>query len=332
MPSAPRLRRQHDGRRHRSAAAARRRRRAAARRQPRRLGPAGNGGGHAVRAGPHLRARPGRSARPTPFAASTTWCWPAPRPCRVSACRPPCCPDGWPPTGSPEPSTSRVATHIGRWADMIRSELDAAGVHDPALRERLRTLPGAQRRARQHLLPRDPAAGARAAPCGARAVRVRPSSRRHPRRLRSHREHRRARRTASAAGHAAVQSACPASGLRRRPDPAGGGAHRAPVRHPLGDVRRLPDVDADGPDRDRLSGPGRVGALHARLGRGDRTADAAGARHRRPARGGRTVRRRAGKGVPAHQLPARRRRGPAARPGVSARRRAGRPPASTATC
>ena len=44
--------------------------------------------------------------------ASTTWCWPARRPCRASACRPHCCRDGWPPTGSPAavaPAAPRAA-------------------------------------------------------------------------------------------------------------------------------------------------------------------------------------------------------------------------------
>ena len=97
------------------------------------------------------------------------------------------------------------------------------------------------------------------------------------------------------------------------------------LRHRLGPVRRLPGVDADGPDGHRLSRPRRAGALHVRLGGGDRPADAADSGHRRPAGGRRAARRRARKGVPAHQLPARRRRGPAARPGVPARRRTGRP-------
>ena len=44
---------------------------------------------------------------------------------------------------------------------MIRSELDAAGVHDPALRDAYRRCRAAQRRARPHVLPRHPAAGAR---------------------------------------------------------------------------------------------------------------------------------------------------------------------------
>ena len=67
---------------------------------------------------------------------------------------------------------------------MISSELDAAGVRDPALRDAYRRCRDDQRAARAHLLPGHPAACPAAASRRARAVRVRPARRRHPRRLR----------------------------------------------------------------------------------------------------------------------------------------------------
>ena len=98
---------------HRATAPTRRRRRSAARGRSGRLGPSGHGGGHPVRAGPHVRPD-----RPVPAGQH--------RPrhrqrgagrfvdgARVSACRPRSCPGGWPPTGSPESSTRRRP--ITRW-------------------------------------------------------------------------------------------------------------------------------------------------------------------------------------------------------------------------
>ena len=68
---------------------------------------------------------------------------------------------------------------------MISSELHAAGVHDPGLREAYRRVPHAQRAARADFLPGHPAARPRTTTRGACAVRFRPARRRHPRRLRS---------------------------------------------------------------------------------------------------------------------------------------------------
>ena len=78
---------------------------------------------------------------------------------------------------TPQSETRGVPTMIG-------SELDAAGLRDPSLRAAFRQCREINARARQDLLPGHPAAGARTAPRGARALRVRPARRRHPRRLR----------------------------------------------------------------------------------------------------------------------------------------------------
>ena len=90
--------------RHRAGTVARdrRRHRAVARCHARRLGPPGHGRRHAVRAWRTPSAKPGRSGRPTPCAASPTPCSPARRPCRASGCRPRCSPGASPPTGSPD--------------------------------------------------------------------------------------------------------------------------------------------------------------------------------------------------------------------------------------
>ena len=66
-----------------------------------------------------------------------------------------------------------------------------------------------------------------------------------------------------------------------------------------------------------------LGGLRARLGGGDRPADAADPRHAGAARGGRAAGGRPRGGLPAHELPARRRRGPRPRPCLPADRRAG---------
>ena len=69
-----------------------------------------------------------------------------------------------------------------------------------------------------------------------------------------------------------------------------------------------------GPRPRRVRDLRRAGRVHVRLGRGDRAADAAGVRHGRAARRRRAGCDRARRGVPADQLPARRRRGPRPRP------------------
>ncbi len=118
--------------------------------------------------------RPARSGRPTPCAASTTSCWPDRPPCRGS--------------GVPTAIMSgRLAAD--RITGSARSPLELGGrtTHDQigARRRRgarpgtARGLPAVPRRstpARQDVLPGHPAAGARAAAGGARAVRVRPAS------------------------------------------------------------------------------------------------------------------------------------------------------------
>ena len=135
-----------------------------------------------------------------------------------------------------------------------------------------------------------------------------------------------AHRTAAAAVHAILRPACPASGFRRRSRSCAAVAHTARrygIPRELFDdflaSMRMDLTVTDYPDRAALE------PVHARLGGSDRAADASRAGHRRPARRGRAVRGGAGKGVSAHQLPARRRRGSAARTGVPARRRTGRP-------
>ncbi len=211
------------------------------------------------------------------------------------------------------PQSGTIAAREGRAHDPVRTRRRGCFA-SRALRDAYRRCRRTQRPARPHVLPGHPAAGAGAAPGGARAVRLRPaapttSSTTSTTPLDSTGENRTA-----AAPFDRFFDGWP---RRRRGD--GPGARRGactPPRataSPLGTVRRLPGVDADGPDRHRLSRPGGAEPLHARLGRGDRSAAAAGAGHGRPRRGGRTVRRGAGKGVPAHQLPARCRRGPGAR-------------------
>ena len=84
------------------------------------------------------------------------------------------------------------------------------------------------------------------------------------------------------------------------------------LRHRPRVLRAVPAVDDDGPHRRPLRDVGRPVRLHGRLGGGHRRDDAAhprAARRRRLRTGP-----RARAGVPAHQLPARRRRGPRPRP------------------
>ena len=216
---------------------------------------------------------------------------------------------------------------------MIGSELDAAGVHDPRAAGAYRRLPRHQRPARPDLLPGHPAAVARAAARRARAVRIRPAGRRRPRRIRP------AHPTAQRADELQRLATPLFTRTWSRTQPSGddpttgrGRAHRPQVRHRLAAVRRLPGLHADGPDRHRLSGPRGAGPLHVRLRGGDRPAAAARAGHRRPSRGRRAARGRARKGLPAHQLPARHRRGSGRAAGCTCPPTSSPPTAWTATC
>lgn len=117
-------------------------------------------------------------------------------------------------------------------------------------------------------------------------------------------------------------------GARRRP---GGGArrprrrrHAGPIRHRGAPLHGLPDLHAQRPIGHGLPDVRRAGHVHARFGRRDRTADGARPGHGRTERRGRAARRRAGSGVPAHELPAGRRGGSRPGPDLSARRSAGR--------
>ena len=110
------------------------------------------------------------------------------------------------------------------------------------------------------------------------------------------------------------------------PHPGAGRArrHRPPLRHRPRPLRRLPQVDAHGHRGHRLRDVRRARPLRARLRRRHRAPDAADTGDDRPAGRRRARRGGARRGVPAHQLPPRRRRGPRPRPRLPARRRARR--------
>ena len=78
----------------------------------------GMAGGHPVRVGAHLCSDRSVPARQTPCEASTTWCWPDRQRCRVSGCRPRCCPAGWPRTAITGLPASETATD--RSAGVVR--------------------------------------------------------------------------------------------------------------------------------------------------------------------------------------------------------------------
>ena len=75
------------------------------------------------------------------------------------------------------------------------------------------------------------------------------------------------------------------------PRPRRAGRHRPPLRHRPAALRRLHGVDADGHHRHRVRDLRRPGRLRARVGGGDRPADAADPRHAGAAGGGRAARR-----------------------------------------
>ena len=246
-----------------------------------------------------------------------TWCSRVAARYPASGSRPRCCPGGWPPTGSPGP-----AVHAPRTSRRPDDDPQGAGRrrdHRSRPCGPPTAVPDAQRPARPHLLPRHPAAAAAPAPRRARPVRLRamaddlvdePAADATPaddRRRDSTAVEQRSlgagsRRPQRRSGARAPSSTPP------RGTPSTAGAVRAFFRS-----MRMDLTVTDYPTR---AGAGR---LHARLGRSHRAADAARARHGdRPRRGG-AARRGAGQGVPADELPARRRRGPRPRPRLPAR-------------
>ena len=220
---------------------------------------------------------------------------------------------------------------IGRCS--ARRELDAAGITAPALRASYAALPRDQRRARHDLLPRDAAAAAGQAAVRARAVRLRPPRRRHRRRLtptprrpsardRLRRLERRTSSPTSTGARPATRSAGPCIDTITR--------WQIPTSY-FADFLDSMRMDLTVTVVRDLRRPR---ALHVGLGRGDRPADAADPRprrRRRPLGRARDARDRARHGVPADELPARRRRGPAPRPRLPAAGVAASSSASTAT-
>ena len=183
-------------------------------------------------------------------------------------------------------------------------------------------VPRAERPPRPHLLPRHPAAPPGPAARRARAVRLRPVRRRDRRRPRRHR--------APAAKAARIDALAEQLAVALDGGPA---AH--PVLAALADTARRYAIDrahfadflvsmrmdtevtdyATFADLDRyVHGSAAVIGLQMLPILGTTV----------PTRGRRARRRRARRGVPAHQLPPRRRRGPRPRPRLPARRRAGR--------
>ena len=139
----------------------------------------------------------------------------------------------------------------------------------------VRAVPGAQRRPRQDVLPRHPAAAPGQAAVRARPLRLRPLRRRDRRRPRLHPD--RGREGGLAAG---LGLGLPGRGEVRRlraPGQPGGGGHGPALGHPARAVRGLPRLDADGPHRHRLPDVRGPDDLRLGLGRGDRAADGAGA-------------------------------------------------------
>ena len=111
-------------------------------------------------------------------------------------------------------------------------ELDAAGITDPALRAAYETLPAAERRARQDLLPRHAAAAAGQAAARARALRLRPLRRRagrRPRRARPGGAGQLGRRSSSPTSTAATATPTRSAGPRSTP-PAPGTSRARPSR------------------------------------------------------------------------------------------------------
>src|SRR6266511_2488555 len=163
---------------------------------------------------------------------------------------------------------------------------------------------------RPYVLPGDDAAAAGEAALRPQPVRVRPVRRRH----------RRQRRPGHPGHHVPALDRARAGRPRdrplRRPDLLGAVVHDAHLGPRAAAVRGVPRLDADGSDGHRVPDVRRTGALHVRLRRGDRPADDGdpGA----PRRGGLPAGAGARRGVPAHQLPAGRRRGPPPRPDLPA--------------
>ena len=175
--------RRRDARRgHRASTPTRRRPRATAGGDTRRLGSAGHGCGNPVRAGAHVQPRPDRSGLPTPsrgvdnvvLAGSST----VPGSGRTHR--------GHVRAAGRRPDHRSIGTPSGTRGvpTMIGSELDAAGVRDPSLRAAFRQCREINARHGKTFFLATRLLAPRTAPCGARALRVRPARRRHPRRLR----------------------------------------------------------------------------------------------------------------------------------------------------
>ncbi|CAM5381279.1 hypothetical protein SCYAM73S_07501 [Streptomyces cyaneofuscatus] len=100
--------------------------------------------------------------------------------------------------------------------------------------------------------------------------------------------------------------------------------HRSVVRHRPRPLHRLPGLHAQRSDGRRVRLVRGARPVHARLRRRDRPPDASGARDGDAARGGRSARGRARGRLPADELPAGRGRGPGPGPALSAGRTADR--------
>ena len=189
--------------------------------------------------------------------------------------------------------------------------------HDALLREGYRRVRPADLAVRHHLLLGCGAAAQAATQARVRGLRPVPAGRRHRRPARRPRP---SSATASqSASSTAFERRLPHRADRARQRRPGAGGHRAHgdhLRHRAGVLRPVLRRDGDGPDRHLLRDLGGPVRLHGGLGRGHRGDDAAGARADQP--GGQGAGPVARPGLPADQLPARRRRGPRPRPGLPA--------------
>ncbi len=253
----------------------RRRHRGRAPGDARRLAGPGHGRRRAVRGRPHLRpdrAVPLPDARPP---RSATWCSAGRTPSPASACRWCSCRAGWPPNGSPGRDEDRPMS--------ARAELDAAGIEGAALRAGYAALPRDQRPARPDVLPGHAAAAARASGRSSTRCTASPAtSTTSSTTWRPGSSRRRSAPTGSRSGARLPRR--PRVGRDQRPgQPRRASTPSQRWQIPTSLLRRLPRLDADGPERHLLRHLRRPDPLHVGLGRGDRSADAA---HPRPGRRG----------------------------------------------
>jgi hypothetical protein len=288
--------------------------------RPHRLGAHGHGAGHAVRAGPHVlpdRAVPAEQRQQEGARAS---CSPARRRCPASACRWCWCPASSPPSGS-----DQYARQL-----MLDEPLSSSGALTTDADDDTCCRPGRSRSTRATSCAASSTSATAPRTTGRPRCCRRSSSTTSTRCTRSPAtpttSSTRSRRRAGATCPTEVRAAALAdfgdrffadldAGQVRRPGAEGGRAHGAGVRHRHRGVPPVPAVDDDGPHRRVVRHVGRPARVHGRLGGRDRRDDAADPRADRLRRRA-AARPRPRQRVPAHELPARHRRGPRPRPPV----------------